>query len=915
MIFKNLLTPKHKNTNPQIRIQAIADLSADKAEQKTLLHELAFNDGHTDVRLAALNKLNQFVIWWKVAETDSNERIKKTAYEIVEKQLLADVPDLISDKERNQFLSECSNAALLEKVARQSDKHDVVLGILRKLQRPQLNKQIFFNSDNEQLQSALLENFDDISSLLKVLKRVSSEHIKQLAEQKLNALQASLDRKLQLEREVKLTLAKMAALTDGNDYQSVKQQSDRLFSDFNQYQAEFELLDGAQREEFETKYQQQQQRIQQKLAKLYPAWMEQQRLVEQKNAEQQVLQSCIEQYQQLKAALEDIDNISADWLDAASKQLVDVQQKIHSFYSTEAQTLKNQLHSLQQKVAQFPRYQQQYRLAQQLLEDFNQLILPENIEQWLLVKDDYQQLQQHWRELNRQADKDWFSELKYKWKTLSKQWTAHTKTLEADIEKSLTDVRQQLFKFDRLIAAGKFHGAIALYRKLPQKLADIPGYYQRKLQNKLDAAALKVSELKDWQDYIAAPRKPELITEAQTLVNQPKAPLEQADAIKQLRQQWNSLGQLNTEQDNQLNKQFDELCESAFEPCRVYFEKQEALRAQNLADKQALIDTLNELVADTALSDSDKVQQFSRIQNQWRKIGEVDYKQRNNIENQYNQAAEALKQLRKAQFEVNKQAKQRLIAQVNKLVELEDAADAVEQAKTLQQSWKNIGSAGRKQDESLWKQFRQANDPLFAKRNQQNSEQRQQLKQQTDVLFNQLQKAVRAASDIASLEAGTEQLIGQIQQQINLITDPGQRALRSRLDKLLSQLQQKHRDIAEQQQQQQLVQLFDYLALPEGQASDDDVMPAAKWLQALQGPAADKSRLQLTIELEIINEVATPKNEQALRQQYQLELMAAKLQNGEQPANDELLLQWLSHGPVSDDEQSLLNRTRNIFLA
>lgn len=92
-------------------------------------------------------------------------------------------------------------------------------------------------------------------------------------------------------------------------------------------------------------------------------------------------------------------------------------------------------------------------------------------------------------------------------------------------------------------------------------------------------------------------------------------------------------------------------------------------------------------------------------------------------------------------------------------------------------------------------------------------------------------------------------------------------------------------------------------------------MPAAKWLQALQGPAVQKSRLQLTIELEIINEVASPKSELALRQQYQLEMMAAKLQNGEQASNDELLLQWLSHGPVLNDEQPLLARMRNVILA
>src|SRR5690606_19415961 len=113
MIFKSFLTPKYKNNNPQVRLSAIAGLSPDDSEHKSHLHELAFNDANTQVRLAALKRLNQFVLWWKMAETDTNAQIKKQAYQIVEQQLLAAEPDLLTAKERNQFIKECTNNALL----------------------------------------------------------------------------------------------------------------------------------------------------------------------------------------------------------------------------------------------------------------------------------------------------------------------------------------------------------------------------------------------------------------------------------------------------------------------------------------------------------------------------------------------------------------------------------------------------------------------------------------------------------------------------------------------------------------------------------------------------------------------------------------------------------------------------------
>ena len=109
MIFSKLFRPKWQHKDAEVRLEAIRSLLVSDAEQKTQLHELAFNDSVTSVRLAALNKLDNFSIWWKLAQTDKDERVKKFALQKVEKQVLAAKPDQLSMEERETFLRECTN--------------------------------------------------------------------------------------------------------------------------------------------------------------------------------------------------------------------------------------------------------------------------------------------------------------------------------------------------------------------------------------------------------------------------------------------------------------------------------------------------------------------------------------------------------------------------------------------------------------------------------------------------------------------------------------------------------------------------------------------------------------------------------------------------------------------------------------
>src|SRR5690606_2138646 len=100
-----------------------------------------------------------------------------------------------------------------------------------------------------------------ITSLLKVLKKASSPHIRELAEQKLQQREQQQQQQQLVTRQTRLVLAKLAALVDCPDYQVLLDEQTQLNSEFETLQQQFGLLDKAEVDEYLAKHQQIQQSL------------------------------------------------------------------------------------------------------------------------------------------------------------------------------------------------------------------------------------------------------------------------------------------------------------------------------------------------------------------------------------------------------------------------------------------------------------------------------------------------------------------------------------------------------------------------------------------------------------------------------------------------------------------------------
>jgi exonuclease SbcC len=934
MIFKNLFRPKHQHPDAKVRIQAIASLSAEDPQQKSLLHELAFNDADHRVSLAALNKLDNFTLWYKMAEIGKDVRLSKKAQQIVEEVLLQQDQQRISDAEKRTCIMECKNIPLLEKLVRleslQQSDAKLALTLLKRLDKPLVNKQIFFSTGSVDIQLALLDGFTEEAQLNKIVKKVSAEAVKQGAQTKLDQLLLDKQKPLLLDKQVRMLLSRLLALKDHHDYAHINQQRDLLDDEFIELQKQFNCLELLKIEEFTAKFSEINKKIFAKLAGLKPQWQEQH---DQQEKQQQIreliatVQHCLDGVTQELS--EDLACLDEDTLNQLKFQIEEQLQLVRQFTSqlttqqsrdhTQLETFYNKLLACQATLDKIPAFQQAVEQGQAFLNQFMLLSLPSDISQLDAASDHLQDMKQQWGELRRDFAANWPQEQTEGWNQGHKAWQSAIKSLREAIQQDVSRCRDKLRTIDKLVEQGKFRAAISLYSKVSSWYQALPEKQQEQLARAFDKAKEQIENLKDWQAYIALPRKPALLDEAQQLAADPKDIKQQAQQVKSLRSEWNSLGKLNTEADDALNAVFEQTIESAFAPCREHYAKQQQQRDMHLAAKQTVVAKLSAL-AEQGIAPAELVRQVSEIQQEWQQVGEVEYRHLAELSQAYKDALAPLKEKINVYYKDNAELKQNLLKRAEKLLELDDLSEAVEQAKLVQQQWKGIDSAGRRDDGRLWGAFREVNDKIFAKRKaqyQQVKDAGQQQLNEINTALTDMKERVAQAGDKASLSQATE-MQGTVLEQISQLPDRLQNPLQSSLAAIVKLQQQKLDEVHVAQHKQQYVDLFKVLEgwQDEGVPQGLEQLPQS-WQQYFQGQgkAQGPARHELTLKMELVADRGSPAQDAQLRKALQMQLMAAKLQHGEELNLQDLLKQWIQQGALDKSDIALLARVQAIFIS
>ncbi|WP_298526703.1 DUF349 domain-containing protein [uncultured Porphyromonas sp.] len=196
-----------------------------------------------------------------------------------------------------------------------------------------------------------------------------------------------------------------------------------------------------------------------------------------------------------------------------------------------------------------------------------------------------------------------------------------------------------------------------------------------------------------------------------------------------IRDEWNALGQLDPKDAAVLNKRFYELRDQFYDLKAINDDLRQLDFKKNLDAKQAILEELRHLdeVKDTIAA----YRRLQELTAQWHELGPVSKELRAEINAEFKQLSTAqhkrhqeFHDLRKASEEENLQAKERLCLQVEELLSSAPLSShsafnkAVEQIKSLQEEWRKIGRAPRKDNESIYQRFRAGIDAFFRRRNE-----------------------------------------------------------------------------------------------------------------------------------------------------------------------------------------------------
>lgn len=158
-------------------------------------------------------------------------------------------------------------------------------------------------------------------------------------------------------------------------------------------------------------------------------------------------------------------------------------------------------------------------------------------------------------------------------------------------------MRSKLAEFRRLYEAGRYKVLFGLFKGIQQSYAELSVAQQQQLAKDYQAAEQQLQQLNELQNYIATPRKQELVAQMQALaVATDVAAPERAEQVKLARATWQTLGRADEALEADLNQAFNLACEQAFAPCRDYFAAQDEQRKQNALIKQQILADLTALL-------------------------------------------------------------------------------------------------------------------------------------------------------------------------------------------------------------------------------------------------------------------------------------------------------------------------------
>ncbi len=502
-----------------------------------------------------------------------------------------------------------------------------------------------------------------------------------------------------------------------------------------------------------------------------------------------------------------------------------------------------------------------------------------------------------------------------------------------------------------IVKEGKWGPASSMFRRLQKKINAMEAAEKAVFADKLSRAEGELNTMADWQDFAARPKLEALCEKMEALPAQELAPDALAKAVRTLQNEWKALGVSRAS--NDLWSRFKTAGDTAYEPCKAFFEEKQKERQAKIENKKTICDALDKSLADIDFDaeavDWKAVQRIvNNAKRDWSRNRVTDRKPDRKLEERFTQLLKPVEAKLTEQHDANAAIKKDLIEKVTKLASGEINQHAANQARSLQSNWKAVGITRRKEDQELWEQFNAQCRIIFktikdAEREKYKASMGHVFRAK-DIIKTLKQHAKTGDADDATLQALTTEFN-------NLAEFPERdkkflvRDFRAALDANNKRQETKSRQKRQQvfEEVKRLVglceQLEDAVEMPEmmtGTLVEEtldawdatDVALPKDWVAPLTArrdaavahinastqynyAETESARRELLIKMEVAAGVDTPAEDKALRMQFQLanlqQGMTASAVSDKKTELKALEREWLSMAPAPQDKRDSLN--------
>lgn len=213
--------------------------------------------------------------------------------------------------------------------------------------------------------------------------------------------------------------------------------------------------------------------------------------------------------------------------------------------------------------------------------------------------------------------------------------------------------------------------------------------------------------------------KKELIKKAKELAENPEAQ-GVIKAATDLRRKWHHNDEEESLSDKEMKEEFDSYIDTIFS--KLGFNQEQAHEK-----KQSLIAEAKALLTDK--NDKRATARMKEIFNEWKLAGHAKKEEDDSLWEEFKEVRDQFYANKKAKydelmegFEKAKALKEEIINKAQEAVKIDNIKELSNIMKDLMDEWKKAGSAGRNNDDELWKQFLAYRQVFYDKRNSYNEE-------------------------------------------------------------------------------------------------------------------------------------------------------------------------------------------------